>query len=308
MKRRAQKKQTYKVAAIGMFDGVHRGHQAMVRLLTDYAVAHDMSSMVVTFDRHPLEVVKPERAPKLISTVPQKFIALRCLGVDEVLVLEFDDALRQLTAEQFMRMLYEKYDVRALILGFNHRFGSDRLQSFDDYKAAADRVGMKVVLSDKEVQKGEGHVSSSRIRQCISDGKIAEATDMLGNGFVIVGNVGRGLGNVHKIGFPTANVEPYIHNQLIPKGGVYAAVAIIDGEDGPYPAMVNVGTRPTVTGGDVEPNIEAHLIGYDGDIYGHEIELTFYKRLRDERKFDSLEELGKQLAADKEQVMKILTE
>ena len=108
MKRRAQKKQTYKVAAIGMFDGVHRGHQAMVRLLTDYAVAHDMSSMVVTFDRHPLEVVKPERAPKLISTVPQKFIALRCLGVDEVLVLEFDDALRQLTAEQFMRMLYEK--------------------------------------------------------------------------------------------------------------------------------------------------------------------------------------------------------
>ncbi len=282
-----------KVAAVGMFDGVHLGHQALVGDVCSHAKDMGGSSVVFTFDRHPLSVVAPERCPQLLTTLEQRCEYLRQAGADEVVSLTFDDDLRRLSAEEFMRMLRVEHGVRLLVLGFNHRFGHDRLQSLEQYREVGERAGVEVRRAEELViDSCMGSVSSSAVRKALSEGEVEEANHMLGRNYSVRGCVVHGQQVGRTIGFPTANVEPEQRCQLVPKVGVYAAY--LNG----MPAMVNIGSRPTL-GADLPLTIEANVLDYEGDLYGCGVEVQFVHRLRDERKFDTLDSLRAQLDLDR---------
>lgn len=268
-----------------MFDGVHRGHQALAAHVRQAAAERGLQSAFFTFDSHPLQTVAPERAPLLLSTPEQR---CRWLEPGLTVALPFDEAMRRMTAEEFMRMLRDDYGVRLIAIGFNHRFGSDRLPRFEDYKAVANRLGIEAILVPEE---GEG-ISSSAIRQALSRGEIDRANEMLGRPFTLAGIVAHGQALGRTIGFPTANVTPGRPDLLIPREGVYAGRLL------GHPALVNIGHRPTV-GDDGHLSIEAHVIDYDGNLYGRPVELELTRRIRDERKFPSLDALRAQIALDK---------
>lgn len=268
-----------------MFDGVHRGHQALAVHVCQAAAGRGLQSAFFTFDRHPLQTVAPERAPRLLSTPDQR---CRWLEPGLTVALPFDEAMRRMTAEEFMRMLRDDYGTRLIAIGFNHRFGSDRLPRFEDYKAVANRLGIEAILVPEE---GEG-ISSSAIRQALSRGEIDKANEMLSRPFTLAGTVAHGQALGRTIGFPTANVTPARPDLLIPREGVYAGRLL------GHPALVNIGHRPTV-GDDGHLSIEAHVIDYDGDLYGCPVELELTRRIRDERKFPSLDALRAQIALDK---------
>lgn len=286
-----------RAATVGMFDGVHLGHKRVVEQLCTIALSRGLKPMVVTFDRHPLCHINPVLAPKMLSTVEQKSRLLVNYGAEEVVVMRFDDALRNLTAGEFMTMLHDRYDVELLLVGHDHRFGRGRAESFDDYCRIGEACGVNVVREDELVLPGTGlPLCSSSVRKALSDGDLALATTLLGHDFSIHGRVGHGRNIGHTIGFPTANLLPFLSDQQLPAPGVYAGIAEIQGGQR-YQAMINIGTNPTVSG-DGEIKIEAHLIGYAGDLYDTILSLTFTRRLRDERKFPSLEALKAQLQAD----------
>lgn len=293
-------------AAVGMFDGVHLGHQALVACVRAYAQADGQSPIVFTFDRHPRLLVAPSLAPRLLTPVAERLALLEQAGADKAYALHFDESLRSLTARQFMTMLRDCYGVRRLVLGFNHRFGSDRLSDFCDYSAIGREIGIDVRLCSEKVTGPQGEpVSSSAIRQALADGRVRDAADMLGRPYALAGSVvhGRGLG--HTIGFPTANIVPSHPDQMVPAPGVYACMATIDGMQA-APAMVNIGTRPTVEGHHL--TIEANIIGLDADIYGLGASLQFVERLRSEQRFPSVDDLARQLILDRQQTILALSQ
>lgn len=271
-------------AGVGMFDGVHRGHQALAEQVRAAAAERGLQPAFFTFDRHPMQLVAPERAPRLLSTPEQR---RRWLQPGLTVALPFDESMRAMTAEQFMRMLRDRYGLALIAIGFNHRFGSDRLPDFDDYRRVAAGLGIEAIPVAEE---GQG-ISSSAIRRALESGDVELAGDMLGRPFALEGTVAHGQALGRTIGFPTANIEPSQAAQLIPRQGVYAGRML------GHPAVVNIGRRPTVAA-DAPLSIEAHVIGYDGDLYGQPVELELTRRLRDERKFPSLDALRAQIAAD----------
>ena len=284
-----------RIATIGTFDGVHKGHQSVLEDLNLRSRACGMEPLVVTFDRHPLELVAPERAPKMLMSSTERYEKLRQL-VPNVAVIEFDEAVRRLTAVEFMSMLCAEYGVEALLLGFNHRFGSDGLQRFEQFAAQAEGIGM-AVFQAVEAQSDGDKISSTIIRHALTRGDVSMAARYLTRPYRIVGRVTSGKQLGRKIGFPTANIEPDEPRQLVPKIGVYACVATCsDGRQ--YKAMVNIGVRPTV---DVsgKPTIEAHLMDFAGDLYGSTVALDFVARIRDEKQFASLDDLIAELHHDK---------
>ncbi|MDE6693475.1 MAG: riboflavin biosynthesis protein RibF, partial [Muribaculaceae bacterium] len=285
-----------RAATVGMFDGVHLGHKQVVEQLCAIARRRGLQPMVVTFDRHPLCRINPARAPKMLSTVEQKSRLLVDYGAEEVVVMIFDDALRNLTAGEFIALLHDRYDVELLLVGHDHRFGRGRAESFDDYCRIGKACGVTMVRENELVLPGTDlPLCSSSVRKALSDGDITLATTLLGHSFAIHGRVGHGRNIGHTIGFPTANLLPFLPDQQLPAPGVYAGVAEIQGGRR-YPAMINIGTNPTVSD-DGRLKIEAHLIGYEGDLYDTLLDLTFTRRLRDERKFPSLDALKSQLQA-----------
>ncbi len=289
-----------KAAAVGMFDGVHLGHCDLVAEVCAHARDMGGASAIFTFDRHPLSVVAPERSPRMLTTVDQRCEYLRMAGADEVHVLKFDDELRSLSAEDFMRKLRMEHGVGLMVLGFNHRFGHDCLRSLDQYRTAGLSAGMDVCQAKELVIEGcEGVVCSSAVRSALDYGDADQARLMLGRNYALRGRVGSGRQVGRTIGYPTANVVPDQANQLIPKKGAYAG--LLNGS----PAMINIGSRPTL-GAQLPVTIEAHVIGYEGNLYGKAVELQFVSRLRDERKFDSLDALRTQLAHDRAAVLKLL--
>lgn len=293
-------------AAVGMFDGVHLGHQALVDCVRRHAEAASQSPIVFTFDRHPLQLVAPGHAPGLLTPVDERLGLLCQAGADRAYALRFDEEMRSFTARRFMEMLRGEYGVRQLVLGFNHRFGSDRLSHFSDYQAIGQDLGVNVILCDKKVESANGApISSSAIRALLAEGKAAEAALMLGRPYALAGTVvhGRGLG--HTIGFPTANIAPAHPDQIVPAPGVYACLASIDGMEA-APAMVNIGTRPTVEGHHL--TIEANIIGLDADIYGRHARLQFAHRLRSEQRFPSVSDLARQLARDRRLTLEIIND
>ena len=293
-------------ATVGMFDGVHRGHLSLVRRLIDEAGERSLTPTVFTFDRHPLSLIAPDRAPALLTTVGEKAAKLRQAGVADVEVLSFDEALRALTAEEFLMMLRDRYGVKALLMGFNHRFGSDRISRIEDYEAIGLRLGVEIVRADELRDSSlPASVSSSAIRDALSRGDVAAAARMLGYNYKLWGKVvpGRQLGRT--IGFPTANMEFADSGLMVPGAGVYAVdVTIPDG--GCRRGMMNIGRRPTVDFSS-RPAVtaEVHVIDWSGNLYGKEISVEFLDRIRDEMRFPDIDALRRRITADRDCALKI---
>lgn len=291
---------TAKIAAVGMFDGVHAGHRYLLDELRREGERRGLEPLAVTFSNHPLEVVCPKRAPLLLTSAAEKEALIRAEGIGEVVCLPFDEALRGTSAEDFLRLLRKGYGVEALLMGFNNRFGHDAPRDFGAYRALGAEQGVEILPATEYRPAGAAAApSSTAIRGALAEGRVEDAAAMLGRPYAVTGRVvhGRELGR--RLGFPTANVEVAPWRQL-PQPGVYAARC------GGLPAMVNIGHRPTVDAPRAPLSVEAHIIGLpEGtDLYGRELTLEFARRLRGERRFGSLEELAAQLRRDREEATK----
>ncbi len=290
-------------ATIGFFDGVHRGHQFMIDSLTTMAHAQGRQSLVITFDRHPRQVVHADYVPQLITTTDEKLQLLHATAADRIEVLHFDAQMAQLSAYEFMRqVLHEKYGVAMLLTGYDNRFGHNRAEGFADYVRYGEEMGMKV-LQNTPIDIDGMRVSSSLIRRLIVEGNITEASNCMGHPYSITGSVAHGFQEGRRIGFPTANIVPESAEKLVPGNGVYATRVSVEGGEW-MPAMLNIGTNPTFQR--QQTTIEAHIIGFEGDIYGRKVRVEFGRKLRDEQRFESVEALQKQLEADKKEVLMVL--
>lgn len=288
-----------KVAAIGTFDGVHRGHRAVLKTLAQYAASNDMEPIAITFSRHPLALIDPRRTPRELTPLWKKKKLLREAGVMPV-VLEFDENLRATTAREWIKQMRDQFNVKALVVGYDNTFGSDGLNfQVEQYKQIGEEEGVEVI--EAEEIKG---VSSSAIRKAVQRGEMEEVQNMLGRPYSITTKVIKGNRLGRTIGFPTANVS-LPEGQAMPKPGVYAGIVKTLHDGGKYPAMINIGTRPTVMRGD-ETVIEAHIIDWKGDLYDKEITVRFLKRLRDEEKFDTIDALKRRLVTDRKETLEIV--
>lgn len=280
-----------RVATVGTFDGLHKGHQRVLATLKALAVEKGLEPLVITFDRHPLETLAPQKAPCLIQSPSRRTNALYSQGFSQ-LVLEFTPRLASMSAREWMQKMHEEQRVDCLVVGYDNTFGSDGMRmSLADYHRLGSEVGVDVVEADYEPRAG-----SSAIRKLISEGLLDEACALLGRRFEITGEVVAGKQLGRRLGFPTANVRPAYRAQF-PLSGVYAVeVELPDGTR--RPGVANVGTAPTV--GEAQPAValEVHIPGFSGDLYGERLTVTFVRRLRDERKFDSLDALKAQIALD----------
>ena len=279
-----------KIATIGFFDGVHKGHQYLFAQLRSLAVEHGLEPLIITFDTHPRAVLQSDYMPQLLSTLEERKTLLT--NYAETKILPFAE-IRDLTAAEFMQRMKAEWDVEILLMGYDHRFGSDRLKKPQDYRRIGQEIGIEVMTMD-EFTEGEWHVSSTEIRAALETGNIALANELLGRPYALSGTVVHGKGLGRTIGFPTANILPEDLHKIIPKTGVYMARVDTPTMDN-APAFVNV-----------DPNklIEAHIPSYKGDLYDRHLEIRFEQYLRDERHFDSLEELKAQIKEDIDNILR----
>lgn len=282
------------VATIGAFDGVHRGHQAVIRQLLQKSAAVDMPSIVIVFEPLPREYFAPLNAPARLSSFREKFVALQALGVDRILRVRFTEHLQTMSAQDFIDTLFVGgLGVSHVALGDDFRFGNDREGDFRLLAAQGERYGFDVESTDTFAIHGE-RVSSTRIRQALEEADFELAEALLGRPYSISGKVvyGRQLGR--SLGFPTANLE--LHRLRAPLSGVYA-VEVTGAGLNKAQGVANVGTRPTVNDS-IKANLEVHLLDLNQNLYGRRIEVVFKHKLRDEQKFESVNELKENIARD----------
>jgi riboflavin kinase/FMN adenylyltransferase len=280
------------VATIGNFDGVHRGHQAILARVLERARITGGTGLVVTFDPHPLKVLAPERAPRTIATRRQKLASIESAGIDAVLVLPFDQRLAAVSAGAFVDdYLAKGLNLKEAYVGGNFNFGRGREGNADTLVALCARHGI-VAGKVPEILFLGSPVSSSRIRRAVLSGEVELARALLGRPYGIEGIVAHGAGRGAGLGIPTANLVP--DNELIPQDGVYVTRALIDGAT--FPAVTNIGTRPTFEGSPFA--IETHLLDVGPDLYGRRVEIAFLARLRQELRFDSVQALVEQIHRD----------
>jgi riboflavin kinase/FMN adenylyltransferase len=288
--------------AVGNFDGVHLGHQALAAAVVGRARARGGVAGALTFEPHPARVLRPERAPSALLTLDQKARLLAEAGVERLAVLPFDRSLAMLTPEEFARrVLQDALGARSVVVGENFRFGHGRAGDVGELRRLGAELGFEVA-SLPPVSLGGRPVSSTRIREALGHGEVRQAQALMGRPYFIEGEVVRGDARGRALGFPTANLEP--RNELLPRDGVYAARCGLAGEPPERPAVVNIGRRPTFDGREVRA--EAHLLGFAGDLYGRELRLDFVDRLRDERRFDGPGPLVEQIRADVAQARRVL--
>ena len=283
------------VATIGMFDGVHRGHQFVLQQVVEKARALGLQSMAITFD-HGL------RGEPVLTPLDAKRLLLLKTGIDRVEVLSFNDELRQMTAREFMEhVLRDQFHVRLLMTGYDNRFGHDRREGFNDYVRYGNELGIGVEgLPQASFTVSDGAVSSSLVRQQLLQGLVSEAAACLGYPYTITGHVAHGEHVGTTLGFPTANIVPDDACQLIPAAGVYAVKVRLEHAVGYKHAMMNVGTRPTFGGH--HQTLEVHIFQLHDNLYGQQLSVSFVQRLREERRFESSEALRMQLQQDACQV------
>jgi riboflavin kinase / FMN adenylyltransferase len=281
------------VLALGNFDGLHRGHMKIIERVRRVASERGATAVAMTFDPHPPRVVRPDKAPPLLMTKTQRLEALERAGLDGVAVVRFTPELSRWDPETFVRtVLVEWLHVAEVWVGANFLFGHDRAGNFSSLRALGSRYGFRAEKIDP-VRYKDFVVSSTRIRRLISEGRVDEAGALLGHPYTIDGTVVEGSHRGRALGFPTANLAT--ENELIPPHGVYATTVRLDGVI--YPSITNVGVRPTFN---EEPRtvIETHLLDVERDLYGRTLRLGFVQRLRDERRFDSVDLLRAQVGAD----------
>lgn len=292
------------VLTIGVFDGVHQGHYSILNRLKDIAKEKDGESVVLTLWPHPRIVLnKDVENLRLLSNIEEKKILLSSTGIDHLIIVPFTKEFSELTACEFIEQyLVEKIGVKHLVVGFNHQFGKDRKAGFEFLKECAEKYNFGIEKQDVKLVDND-KVSSTKIRNFLTSGHLEIANKYLGYEYFISGHVVEGNQIGRKIGFPTANIkipEPY---KQVPKDGVYAVRVQIENEL--YFGMLNIGSRPTVEPTLRSKNIEVHIFEFDQKIYNQTITVSFVKRIRDEKKFNGLDELTNQLKEDKEEVKKL---
>lgn len=288
------------VATIGFFDGVHRGHRFLINNVVKEAASRGLQSTVVTFDRHPRQVLGSDFQPRLLSTNEEKMLLLSKTGVERCVMLPFSEQMAQMTACDFMKkILRDRLGVQVLIIGYDNRFGHNRSEGFDDYVRYGREMGIEVMSAQSFLLHGI-NVSSSVIRSFLQEGEIEMAENCLGYPYFFTGKVVKGFRVGHELGFPTANIEQDNMLKMIPSPGVYAVKVRIEGTVELKHAMMNIGTRPTFNG--TQQTLEVHILNFNDDIYGKMISVAFVHKLRNERQFPSKEALSEQLVKDAQMV------
>lgn len=291
------------VATIGFFDGVHRGHRFLIEELKEVARERNLPSAVITFPEHPRAVLHSDYQPKLLNSFEEKLEHLASTGVDYCIVLDFTVALSRLTARQFITaVLAEQLHVKILLIGYDHRFGRNRADGFEQYVEYGAECGMEV-LQATAYDEGRVAVSSSEIRRLLSLCQVEQAGHLLTYPYQLKGSIVSGYKVGRTLGFPTANIEVDEPFKVIPGIGVYAVRVCLEGKR--YKGMLYIGNRPTLNNGP-QISLEVHVLHFSGDIYNEEITVAFAEYVRGDIKFNSLDELRAQLNRDRETVDRLM--
>jgi riboflavin kinase/FMN adenylyltransferase len=297
------------IVTVGNFDGLHIGHRAITDTVVARARACGGTAVVYTFSPHPIRVLRPDQAPRLLTTHEQKLELLESAGIDVLIVEEFDEKFAAVTAEEFVReILFTRIQPLEVYVGYDFHFGRDREGSMRFLTELGPKLGFSVTIIP-EVTMGGSDVNSTRIRNLLLESRVEEVGQMLGRAYSVRGRIVKGDQRGHMLGFPTANLDP--ENEILPAAGVYVGRFLFIDEGSPergveLPAVMNVGTRPTFEG-DGRMLAEAHLIDFEGDVYGRRVEMSFLSCLREERRFSGLEALREQIASDVDAARKILS-
>ncbi len=289
-----------RVVALGTFDGVHRGHRALLLTAKQLADELNVPLRVCTFNRHPLEILQPDNPPVMLSTIPEKASQLFSAGVDETELIPFDRSIADLEPEQFLERMHSMITVRGIVAGWNYSFGRNGRGNADLLRKDGEKHGYKVIIVPPTTLEDGTVISSSLVRTSLQDGDMQKATELLGYTYSLTGTVAQGKHQGHKLGFPTANIEPW-KRKALPKFGVYTGMLETDTEM--LPAVVNIGTQPTIPSGKV--TVEAHILTESPELYGQKVRLSLLKMLRPEKRFDSVEELMRQIEQDREEALRL---
>lgn len=290
------------ILSMGTFDGVHKGHQQLIQQMVKDAREKNGCAVLITFDPHPKQVLYPDVEPlKMIQTLEEKIDFLKTTGLDHLVILPFTQETSRWSAEDFVRNIFVKsLHANKIYLGYDHRFGKNRTGDFALMQELSNIYHFEL-NQIPAVFHQESPISSTKIRAALTAGDIELANEMLGHPYSLSGEVLHGKKLGRTIGVPTANIQIKDPNKILPKNGVYFGIAQIEGDPKKYSAAINIGVRPTVDSGDTV-HIEAHLISFDQDIYNKRLTLEFINRIRDEKKFDQLEQLVQQITSDIEWV------
>jgi riboflavin kinase / FMN adenylyltransferase len=290
---------------MGIFDGVHLGHKSLLKRLVLKAEAEKGESVVITFNPHPRLVLQEKHTElSFLSTIEEKTELLREAGIAHLIIVGFNKSFSNISADEFIqKVLVGKLHMKYLIIGHDHHFGREGEGSFETIKQCSKSLNF-IVEQVEGLKSSEGVVSSSSIRKALLNGKLDKANNWLGYNYFLNGKIVEGKKIGRDIGFPTANIEPDYEYKLIPADGVYAVIVRFEGID--FPGMLNIGINPTIDKSDGLRSIEVHIFNFDQNIYGREIKVSFIKRLRDEIKFDNIEDLKKQMYKDKEYTLGLL--
>ncbi|WP_455674504.1 bifunctional riboflavin kinase/FAD synthetase [Phocaeicola sp.] len=290
------------VATIGFFDGVHRGHRYLIDQVKEVAAKEKLCSALITFPIHPRQVIQTSYRPQLLSTPEEKLELLESTGADNCILLPFTHELSLLSAHRFMQLLRDKFNIRMLVIGYDHRFGHNRSEDFEDYCRYGEELGIYIVRA-RAFTDGADKISSSVIRQLLKEGNVSRAADFLGYNYFLDGTIVDGYKVGRKIGFPTANLHVTCPEKLIPSEGVYAVYVYVSGKK--WVGMLNIGHRPTINNGK-NLSIEVNILQFSGDIYHKEMRLEFVKYLRPEEKYETIDALIAQMHKDREEVAALL--
>lgn len=293
------------VATIGFFDGVHLGHRFLIGELKQLAKVAGLPTAVITFPEHPRAVLHSDYQPKLLNSFEEKLEHLASTGIDYCIVLDFTEELSRLTARQFITsVLAEKLHVNMLLIGYDHRFGHNREDGFEQYTEFGTACGMQVMKASR-YSEGEAAVSSSEIRRMLSECQVEDAQHLLTYPYQLKGSIVSGYKIGRKLGFPTANIQVDEPFKIVPGIGIYAVWVYLNGER--HKGMLYIGNRPTLNNGD-NITLEVNILNFSSDIYNNDITVAFINHVRGDVKFNSLDELIEQLEKDREMVDKLLTE
>jgi len=292
------------VITMGVFDGVHLGHRMLLRRVVEEAAKSGSDAVAVTFDPHPRIVLTGDPSHlRFLSDIEERIYLLRETGLGHLVIIPFTHELSRMTASEFTdEILCRHLGVSHLITGFDHHFGRKHEGDSNTIPECSSRKDFRITKEEALIVEGKA-VSSSLIRELLGQGEVRKASALLGYEYFIRGKVVSGKRIGRNLGFPTANIEPAFAYKLIPSYGVYAVEAEVEGDKHKHIAMLNIGTNPTIAGNDGKRTIEAHIIGFESDLYGRDVTVRFHGRLRDEMKFENVDALAAQMVKDREMTL-----
>ena len=288
------------IATIGTFDGIHIGHQKILNSLARFAKENSLKSVVITFDPHPRKIINKKNSIELINTIEEKKEKLKTLGIDYLIVQKFDEKFSETEANKFVEILKNNINIEKLIVGYDHRFGKNRNADINDLKKYGKELNFEVIEIDA-LEIEEVNISSTKIRSAIKDGNIRLANSYLGYNFFLSGKVVKGHSRGKELGFPTANLK-IDEDKIIPKNGVYLVKSKIDHQD--IYGMMNIGYNPTFN--NKSKKIETHFFNLNKNLYGKNIKIELLEYIREEKRFETVDDLIQRLKLDREKCLKLI--